>query len=77
MHNRIVDLSFPNLILKDVGDLQSEEARAKRAEKVKKREAASQKVKNWKANGKPWSALIKRFDWGILLLLPTDFLDQQ
>jgi hypothetical protein len=76
VHNRIVDLMYPSLVLSDE-NLESEEARAKQAEKVSEREAASQKVKNWRASGKPWSALIKRFDWGILLLLPTDFLDQK
>jgi hypothetical protein len=75
VHNRIVDLMYPSLVLSDE-NLESE-ARAKQAEKVSEREAASQKVKNWRANAKPWSALIKRFDWGILLLLPTDFLDQK
>jgi hypothetical protein len=76
VHNRIVDFMYPSLVLSDE-TLESEEARAKQAEKASEREAASQKVKNWRANGKPWSPLIKRFDWGILLLLPTDFLDQK
>jgi hypothetical protein len=49
----------------------------KREEKIWKRKAASQKVQNWKANGKPWWALVKHLDLGILLLLPTDLLDQQ
>ena len=76
VHNRIVDLMFPGLVLGDE-DIGSEETRAKQEEKISKRKAASQKVKNWRANGKPWSALIKRFDVGILLLLPTDLLDQK
>jgi hypothetical protein len=76
VHNRIVDLMFPSLVLRDE-HLESEEIRAKREEKLLKRKSASQKVKNWRASGKPWSALVKRFDWGILLLLPTDLLDQK
>lgn len=51
-NNRIVDLIFPSLVLGDE-HLESEEARAKREEKVWKRKAASQKVQNWRANGKP------------------------
>ncbi|ERF68058.1 hypothetical protein EPUS_09458 [Endocarpon pusillum Z07020] len=80
IHNRVVDLMFPGLILSDENidteEGRTEEDRAERAEKVAKRQAASQKVQNWRANGKPWSALTRRFDWGILLLLPTDLLDQ-
>jgi len=67
---------FPRLVLSDE-NIESEEARMKREQKVEKRKIASQKVKNWRANGKPWSALVKRFDWGILLLLPTDLSDQK
>jgi hypothetical protein len=76
VHNRIVDLMFPSLVLSDK-DIESEEAEAMGEERVQKRKAASQKVKNWRANGRPWSALVKRFDWGILLLLPTDLSDQK
>jgi len=76
VHDRIVDLMFPSLVLGNEG-IDSEEAEAKGEEKVRKRKAASQKVKNWRANGRPWSALVKRFDWGILLLLPTDLSDQK
>jgi hypothetical protein len=76
VHNHIVDLMFPTLVLSDE-NIESEEARAKEEKRVRNRMAASQKVKNWRANGRSWSALVKRFDWGILLLLPTDFLDQK
>jgi len=76
VNNRIVDLIFPSLVLGDE-HLESEEARAKREEKVWKKKAASQKVQNWRANGKPWWALVKRLNLGILLLLPTDLLDHQ
>jgi len=76
VHNRVVDLMFPSLVLSDE-DIESEDARMKREETVWKRKTASQKVKNWRASGKPWSALVKHFDWGILLLLPTDLLDQK
>jgi len=76
VHNRIVDLMFPSLVLSDK-DIESEGAEAVGEERVQKRKVASQKVKNWRANGRPWSALVKRFDWGILLLLPTDLSDQK
>lgn len=76
VHSHIVDLMYPDLVLSDENH-ESEKARAKQAEKVSKRAAASQKIKNWRANGKPWAALIKRFGWGILLLLPTDLVDQK
>jgi hypothetical protein len=67
---------FPCLVLSGE-NIESEEARMRREEKAEKRKIASQKVKNWRANGKPWSTLVKRFDLGILLLLPTDLLDQE
>jgi hypothetical protein len=70
----VVDLMFPSLVLSDE-DIESEEARMKQEEKVEKRKVASRKVKNWRANGKPWSALVKRLNWGILLPLPTGLLD--
>jgi hypothetical protein len=54
---------FPSLVLSDE-NIESEEARMKREEKVEKRKIASRKVKNWRANGKPWSALVKRFELG-------------
>jgi hypothetical protein len=76
VHNRIVDLTFPSLVLNDE-DIESEKAEAIGEGRAQKRKAASQKVKNWRANGGPWSALVKRFDWGILLLLPTDLSDQK
>ena len=72
VHNRIVDLTFPGLVLSDV-DIESEEAEAKE----EREKPLAKKVKNWRANGRPWSMLVKRFDWGILLLLPTDFSDQK
>jgi hypothetical protein len=58
-------------------DIESEEAEAMEEERVQKREAAGPKVENWRANRRPWSALVKRFDWGILLPLPTDLPDQK
>jgi hypothetical protein len=57
---------FPSLIL-SYENIDTEEGRAERAEKVAKREAVSQKVQNWRVNGESWSTLTKRFDWGILL----------
>jgi hypothetical protein len=57
----IINLMFPSLVLSDE-NIESEEARMKRGEKVEKRMVASQKVKNWRANGKRWSALVKRLN---------------
>jgi len=73
VQNRVVDLIFPGTILSE-DHVDTEEGRVEQAQRAVRRETASQKVKNWRANGKPWSALIKPFDWGILLLLPTDLL---
>jgi hypothetical protein len=57
IHNLVVDLMFPGLILSDENidteEGRIEEDRAERTEKVAKREATSQKVQNWRANGKP------------------------
>jgi hypothetical protein len=47
VHNRIVDLMFPSSALSD------EDIESKKAEAIQKRKAASQKVKNWRANGRP------------------------
>jgi hypothetical protein len=74
VHNRIVDLTFPSLALNNE-DIEPEKAGAMGEERARKRKAASQKVKNWRASGRLWSTLVKRFDWGILLLLPTDLSD--
>jgi hypothetical protein len=53
---------FPSLILSHQ-TAETDKGKAERAERAVKRNAASQKVKNWRVNGKPWSALVKRFVW--------------
>jgi hypothetical protein len=65
---------FPSLILSHQ-TAETDEGKAERAERAVKRNATSQRVKNWRANGEPWCALVKRFGVGILLLLPSDLLD--
>jgi hypothetical protein len=72
----IVDLMFPSLI-PSRQTAETDKGKAERAERAVKRNAASQRVKNWRANEKPWCALVKRFGLGILLLLPSDLLDQK
>jgi hypothetical protein len=47
VHNRIVDLTFPSLVLNDE-DIEPEKAEVMGEEKAQKRKAASQKVKNWR-----------------------------
>jgi hypothetical protein len=60
VHNRIIDLMFPGLVLGDE-DIGSEEIRAKQEEKISKKKAASQKVKNWReqmgSRGLRWSTI--------------------
>jgi hypothetical protein len=76
VHQHIIDLMFPSTILGNE-KINTEEERAIRAEKTLNRKAASKKLLNWKANGKPWSEPIACFGLGILLLLPTDLSDQK
>lgn len=74
--NRIVDLMFPDTVLihEDVVTA-SEEAQRTLTERYRK--AAVQKVGDWRKNGKPWSAMIKRFGQGVLLLLPKCLSDEK
>jgi hypothetical protein len=76
VYQRIIDLMFSNTILGNE-NVNTEEGRAIRAEKNLNGKAASRKILNWKANGRPWSELVKRFGLGILLLLPTNLSDEK
>jgi uncharacterized protein YukE len=76
VQNRIIDVMFPDTLVGDA-HVSIEEELADRAETAAKRKAAGQKLQNWRANGKPWSALINRFGWGMLLLLPKDLSDEK
>jgi hypothetical protein len=76
VHQRIIDLMFPSTILGSE-NVNTEEGRAIRVKKILNRKAASRRILNWKANGRPWSELVKRFGLGILLLLPTDLSDEK
>lgn len=40
------------------------------------RKAAMKKIQDWRRNGKPWSAMIRRFGTGVLLLLPKNLSDE-
>jgi len=41
------------------------------------RAAAVKKIQDWRRNGKPWSAMVKRFGKGVLLLLPKSLSDEK
>ena len=45
-------------------------------EKLLQRAAAVKKVQGWRWGGKRWSAIVKRFGKGILLLLPKSLPDE-
>jgi hypothetical protein len=45
--------------------------------KQKARKKTNQKVEDWRRNGKPWSELIRRFGYGILLLVPSKMTDER
>jgi hypothetical protein len=47
------------------------------ANKQKVRELFNQKVEDWRRSGKPWSEMISRFDYGILLLVPSELTDER
>jgi hypothetical protein len=63
VHQRIIDLMFLGTILGN--ENVNTEGRAMRAEKTLNRKAASNKLLNWKADGKPWSELSTPFGWGL------------
>jgi hypothetical protein len=41
------------------------------------RKAANQMVEDWRRGGKPWSEIIRRFDYGILLFVPSELTDER
>ena len=41
------------------------------------RTVAVKKFQDWRRNGKPWSAMVKRFGRGFLLLLPKSLSDEK
>jgi hypothetical protein len=47
------------------------------AKKQQARKTANQKVEDWRRSGKPWSEIIRRFGYGILLLVPSEMTDER
>ena len=47
------------------------------ASEEKVRQSANQMVEDWRRGGKPWSEIIGRFDYGILLFVPSELTDER
>jgi len=47
------------------------------ADEEKVRESVNQRVEDWRRGGKPWLEIIKRFDYGILLFVPSELTDER
>ena len=74
--NRIIDLIFPTTAhTNETVTAAGEEAR--RVYEKTQREAAAKKIQDWRRLGKPWSAMMKRFGEGVLLLLPKSLSDEK
>lgn len=74
--DRIVDMMFPDTVL-DHEDVVTASKEAQRTLTERYRKAAVQKFGDWRKNGKPWSAMIRRFGQGVLLLLPECLSDEK
>jgi len=74
--NRIVDLMFPNTSYTNKITVAAGE-NSRPMQEERRRAAAVHKVQDWRRNGKPWSAVIKRFGRGVLLLLPKSLSDEK
>ena len=74
--SRIVDLMFPSTVHVDKNDMIARDE-AHQALKQRDRKAAVQKVGDWRKIGKPWSAIIREFGEGALLLLPKSLSDEK
>ena len=73
---RLVDILFSESIRREYGCAVSD-APICPAKMQQARETVNQQVEDWRRNGKPWSELIKRFGYGILLLLPSEMTDER
>jgi hypothetical protein len=81
---RFIDIFFSNSVVdghnRAVSDMynsaaQKHKPRNKANSAAKKhdlREKASQKIEGWRRNGKPWAEMVRRFGYGILLLVPRN-----
>lgn len=74
--DRIVDLMFPNTAQTKVDTVTAGE-KIRQIHEERHRAAARKKIHDWRRNGKPWFAMVKRFGEGILLLLPKSLSDEK
>jgi hypothetical protein len=73
--NRIVDLMFPYTAYRSEATVPAGSKSRQMHEEVQ-RTAAVKKIQDWRRSGKHWSAIVKRFGQGILLLLPKSLPDE-
>ncbi|KAI4198215.1 MAG: hypothetical protein LQ346_002819 [Caloplaca aetnensis] len=73
--NRIVDLMFPYTAYRSEAMVPAGSKSRQMHEEVQ-RTAAVKKIQDWRRSGKHWSAIVKRFGQGILLLLPKSLPDE-
>jgi hypothetical protein len=73
--DRIVDTMFSDSVPRH-GSINTARM-PENARRTEVRQAAKRAIRNWTAKGKPWSKLVTRFGWGILLLVPEDLSDEK
>ena len=74
--NRVANLMFLNTAhVKE--SIVTAGGAAGRVHEERHRKAAMKKIQDWRRNGKPWSAMIRRFGTGVLLLLPKNLSDEK
>lgn len=74
--NRVANLMFLNTAhVKE--SIATAGGAAGRVHEERHRKAAMKKIQDWRRNGKPWSAMIRRFGTGVLLLLPKNLSDEK
>ena len=73
--NRIVDLMFPYTADRNEATGPAGPNSRQMHEEVQ-RSAAVKKIQDWRRSGKHWSAIVKRFGRGVLLLLPKCLPDE-
>ena len=73
--NRIVELMFPYTAYRSEATLPAG-PRSQQVHENLQRAAAVKKIQSWRRGGQHWSAIVKRFGRGILLLLPKSLPDE-
>ena len=76
VQSRIVDLMFSTTVLTNEGVITAGQ-KVQWTQKEVERKAAVRKVQDWRRNGKPWSAMTRRFGTAVLLLLPRGLSDEK